>query len=485
MKLSTNLVARLPGLLCLYLIGLTSHVQAELPPFVYDEMKRNASDVVVVQILQAPKAKDIARGKRQQITYEAKVLRVIRTKSRLQPGGAIVIRSHYYMFGPGEVGPSNPRRLKKNDVVLAYLSKEKNAGEFRIAAGGHSFEQPKQEREGRAIEVPANQVRVEPAPAPPIRVEPVEPRPDFPPPHPVDGPVIIGGPVMPGDGVMPIPMPMMPDMPGRFEIISTKVQQNGRPVAAVLKLDTQTGDVWQLKMKTSQFFHNGQPQVRSSLSFEPIFEGQPPRPDRGRVAPGRPAIGRRGETVPDDIEIEAIPERPRRPRPQPIPLQPPRRGPERGSSRESTSVDATVTVVRQADATTEDRPPALKDKANSSKVTGTVVTAGSVKDYAGLTLELRLYEYHPFIADKPADLVAKLNLKNYAHKADKETKTTFTIGEDSKVKPGMSYYLTCFVIDAKGKRYLMGEKDAKRGLCKVLTGGNPKKVNLVLRDLRK
>ena len=31
----------------------------------------------------------------------------------------------------------------------------------------------------------------------------------------------------------------------------------------------------------------------------------------------------------------------------------------------------------------------------------------------------------------------------------------------------------------------MGEKDGKRGLCKVLTGGNPKKVNLVLRDLRK
>ena len=142
-------------------------------------------------------------------------------------------------------------------------------------------------------------------------------------------------------------------------------------------------------------------------------------------------------------------------------------------------------MVRQGDATTEDRPPALKDKANSSKVTGTVVTAGSVKDYESLTLELRLYEYHPFIADKPADLVAKLNLKNYAHKAGKETKTNFTIGEDSKVKPGMSYYLTCFVIDANGKRYLMGEKGAKRGLCRVLTGGNPKKVNLILRDLRK
>ena len=307
MNMFSKLDFRLPGLLCLSLIGFNFTVKAELPPFVYDEMKRNASDVVVVRILEVAKAKAVVRGKRQQITYEAKVLRVIRTKSRLQSDGAIVIQSHYYMFGPGEVGPSNPRRLKKNDVVHAYLSKGQKADEFQIAAAGHSFEQPKPQREGEGV-------IDEPAPPPAIRVEPVRPRPDFPapdpklgqfhrqpavrprpdfpPPDPGDEPAIGGGPVMPGGGAMPIPMPMMPDMPGRFEIIPTKVQQNGRPVAVVLKLDTQTGEVWQLKMKTSQFFHNGQPQVRSSLSFEPIFEGQPPHPDRGRVAPaGRPLAG--------------------------------------------------------------------------------------------------------------------------------------------------------------------------------------------------
>ena len=125
------------------------------------------------------------------------------------------------------------------------------------------------------------------------------------------------------------------------------------------------------------------------------------------------------------------------------------------------------------------------EKPNSTKVAGTVLTPKTVKDYSGLTLELRLYEYHPFIADKSADLVAKLTLKDYVHKAGKETKTKITIGEAGKIMPGMSYYLTCFVIDAKTKRYLMGEKDGKRGLCKVLTGGNPNKVNLILRDLRK
>ena len=125
------------------------------------------------------------------------------------------------------------------------------------------------------------------------------------------------------------------------------------------------------------------------------------------------------------------------------------------------------------------------DKPNSTKVTGTVLTPKTVRDYSGLTLELRLYEYHPFIADKPADLVAKLTLKDYAHKAGKETKTKFTLAEGGSIQPRRSYYLTCFVIDAKGKRYLMGEKDGKRGLCKVLTGGNPNKANLILRDLRK
>lgn len=144
-----------------------------------------------------------------------------------------------------------------------------------------------------------------------------------------------------------------------------------------------------------------------------------------------------------------------------------------------------MTVVRQRVDVAENRPPALKDKANSTKVTGTVITPKVVKDIAGLMLELRLYEYDPFLADAAADLVGKLRVKNLAHKKGKETKTQFILAEDGSIQPRRSYYLTCFVIDAKGKRYLMGEKDGKRGLCKVLTGGNPNKVNLILRDLRK
>ena len=122
--------------------------------------------------------------------------------------------------------------------------------------------------------------------------------------------------------------------------------------------------------------------------------------------------------------------------------------------------------------------------AESAKVTGTIVTPKTVKAYSGLELEIRLYEYHPFIADKAADLVGKFNQKNYAHKTGAEAKTQFILGDASKIKQGMSYYITCFILDAKGKRILMGENNGKRGLCKVLTEGNPNKIALILRDLR-
>ncbi|MDC0050941.1 hypothetical protein OAJ79_04885, partial [Verrucomicrobia bacterium] len=100
-------------------LGLFFPTHAELPTFVYDEMKRDAQEVVVVQILKAPKADAKLIGKRQQLIYEAKVLRITRSKSRLRPSATITIQSSYYRFGSGEVGPSNPRRLKKNDVVTA------------------------------------------------------------------------------------------------------------------------------------------------------------------------------------------------------------------------------------------------------------------------------------------------------------------------------------------------------------------------------
>ena len=131
---------RIKTLLMALAFTLLVNARAELPPSVYEEMKRNSDEVVVVQILKSSSADLKLAGNRVQLTYEAKVLRIIRSKSHLRPSTAITIQSSYYRFGPGEVGPSNPRRLKKSDVVTAYLHKGKKVGQYIIAAGGHSFE---------------------------------------------------------------------------------------------------------------------------------------------------------------------------------------------------------------------------------------------------------------------------------------------------------------------------------------------------------
>jgi hypothetical protein len=282
--------------LCLF--ALSFALQAELPPYVYDEMKQNAPEVFHVKIVEAPKAKAIIRGKRQQMTYEAKVLKVIRTKSRVKSGAAIAIQSHYYAFGPGEVGPSNPRRLKKNDVVLAYLSKGKEG--FRVAAGGHSFEKVDKGQADRPPAVPVNPTRVEIVQAPVNRIEPQEPQPNFPPPPPHDAPRF-GGPIAGGGMAIPIGQ----EMPGRYALLSTQIQQAGKSIPVVLKLDTQTGEVWQLK------------QVRTGMSFEPIVHDREPR----GFNPRRPDI-----VIEPDGVGEIVPDRPIfRPRPFPVRPRPDRR----------------------------------------------------------------------------------------------------------------------------------------------------------------
>ncbi len=332
MRLFLQLFSRLPGLAPLFLVASSFAARAELPPAVYDQMKREAPEVFLVRIEEAAKNKIVVRGKQQQFTYEAKVLRVFRTRSRIRAGGAIVIQSQHHIFGPGEVGPSNPRKLKEKDIVLAYLVKGGKVDEFRAAAGGHSFEEPTPQRVAGLTKVLAHPVGVEPVPAPPIpveavpvppvQIEPVEPAPPPRPIHPIGGP--IDGPLIIDGGMG---MGMVEEMPGRFEIIPVQLMQAGKPMPVVLKLDTQTGEVWQLKMTTSKFFHNGQPQVRSSLSFEPVMGAHNARHDReDRTMPGRPGVGRDEPDV--DEGDAAVPQRPRL-RPRPVPVRPSRPAPGR------------------------------------------------------------------------------------------------------------------------------------------------------------
>ena len=115
---------------------------------------------------------------------------------------------------------------------------------------------------------------------------------------------------------------------------------------------------------------------------------------------------------------------------------------------------------------------------DSTEVTGTIVVPAEVPSVAGATVEIRLYECHPMIADKAATLIDKVRIKNFAHTQGKETRAAFSVGKKpgSKVNPQMRYYVTLFFHSgdpAKTPRTHIGEATHRKGLCRVLTGQAP------------
>lgn len=161
-------------------------------------------------------------------------------------------------------------------------------------------------------------IRVQPAPlpgppVPGIEVAPVQPQPNFFPGEEFPEPSEIppegwGEPGFSGEMIMP-------PMPGRYTLLSAQIQQVGKSVPVVLKLDTQTGEVWQLKLTESKFFVNGKLQVRTRMSFEPVAQNLEQHHDNEghnhghgevrRALPGRPDIDRNEDVV------EEVPVRPR------------------------------------------------------------------------------------------------------------------------------------------------------------------------------
>ena len=175
---------------------------------------------------------------------------------------------------------------------------------------------------------------------PPIRIlpAPAPPEPDFPPDFdeqdmPEEGWVEPG--FFPGEM-------MMPPMPGRYTLLSANIQKDGKLTPIVLRIDSQTGQVWQLKTSTRMIRRNGKLKPETNLSFvivaEPaggIGRGHGHHHGGGETLPGLPAPGGfpgagTGGLIPgvrpdpDDepAVIEAVPVEPNR---RGRPIVPPRR----------------------------------------------------------------------------------------------------------------------------------------------------------------
>jgi hypothetical protein len=115
-------------------------------------------------------------------------------------------------------------------------------------------------------------------------------------------------------------------------------------------------------------------------------------------------------------------------------------------------------------------PPAgtLAGGQQTARVEGTFVIPKEAAAFAGRLVEIRLYRYDPHLADAAADLVEKVEFKNFAHTAGKETKKEFVVGAKAALDPKLRYYLTLFVLE-NGKRTHLGECTPGQGPCQVFT----------------
>lgn len=141
----------------------------------------------------------------------------------------------------------------------------------------------------------------------------------------------------------------------------------------------------------------------------------------------------------------------------------------------------TVTGLRAAGAKQE-VPAAPKAGIDTARVTGTFVVPKRLDSFDSRVVEIQLFNYDPRIADKAADLVDKVEIKNFAHKRGTNTNRDFVIGAQAALAKDRKYYLTLFILK-DGHRTHMGEVLGK-SLCTVLTYGEPNDVMLTVRPVR-
>ena len=134
-------------LCCMTIVGLmftsfTPSASAALAPGTVKRMKREASDVVRVEVSRVEQVRE--RITKLALTIHAKVTGVKRSASGLEMGDSITIHSYHLTGVILPPGPRNPPLIKKGWQGTIWLKATDNDGEYRIAVYGHSFE-PKEE----------------------------------------------------------------------------------------------------------------------------------------------------------------------------------------------------------------------------------------------------------------------------------------------------------------------------------------------------
>ncbi len=129
--------------------------------------------------------------------------------------------------------------------------------------------------------------------------------------------------------------------------------------------------------------------------------------------------------------------------------------------------------------------PAADEKDTTTKVTGTVVIPKEVASFDGRVVELRLYSIAKNVADKKADLIEKIELKDFTHTTGKETKKEFSLGAKGTLDANNRYYLTAFVLKGDDRTHIGQSDHVKEPFNKVLTDGNPREVTIRFKEVGK
>ena len=116
-------------------------LSAELPPYVYDELKAEAGEhleITPTKITTNVTQNDHALTVR--IEAVATVKKVLRSASGLGVNQEITLRYQTLVHKEPLVGPSEPRQIRVGETYVAYLDQDAADATYKIAARGYSFE---------------------------------------------------------------------------------------------------------------------------------------------------------------------------------------------------------------------------------------------------------------------------------------------------------------------------------------------------------
>lgn len=123
-----------------------SHLYAELPPYVYENLQKKSPEVLMIKATKVTSPSNLFNlfnlfNHSREVTVEAKVLRVRTSKSGLKAGDIITIFYTTVTSRPsGWVGPSSLPILKESEIYDAFLTKSVEGNYYIPSARGQSFE---------------------------------------------------------------------------------------------------------------------------------------------------------------------------------------------------------------------------------------------------------------------------------------------------------------------------------------------------------